>query len=75
MQWRSIEDAVSTVGGQGPVDATGISFYVEGEARRRPGMTQLTANGGIALGAFRSPLNGAWLLIAKASGAIEAVSV
>lgn len=75
MQWRGIEDGRTTVGGQGPTDATGISFYVEGEARRRPGMTQLAAHGGIAMGAFRSAINGAWLLIAKSNGDIEAVSV
>lgn len=75
MQWRGIEDGTTSVGGEGPTDATGISFWVEGEARRRPGLTQLAAHGGIGLGAFRSPINGAWLLIVKSTGDIESVSV
>lgn len=75
MKWSGIDNAQSAIGGDAPADATGISFLVDGEARRRAGMTQLAAHGGIALGGFRSPLNGAWLLIVKTTGAVESVAL
>ncbi len=74
-KWLGIGNGSSDVGGEEPLDATGVSYFVDGEIHRRPGLTQLAASGGVALGAFRSPLNGAWLLIVKANGDIVSVAI
>ena len=44
-QWDGIRDDTSDVGGDGFSAATGVSFVVEGELRRRPGLTYLASYG------------------------------
>ncbi len=75
MKWEGLDDGETAIGATGPNDATGVSFIVDGELRRRAGLTQLAAHGGIALGGFRSPLNGAWVLVVKSTGDIESVAL
>jgi len=73
-QWKGINAAASDVSGDDAFDAVGVSFLIEGEIRRRPGLTKLCAIGGRAIGSFRSALAGAWLVIAKTNGDIVAVN-
>lgn len=73
--WSGIRNDVTDAGGDGLGDALGISFLVEGELRRRSGLTELTANGGIALGHFRTALNGAWLIVFKSNGDVTSVTI
>lgn len=73
--WKGIRDDQTDVGGGSLSDATGVSLAVDGELRRRPGLTYLAAHGGTALAHFRSPVTGSWLLVVKSSGAVESVAL
>lgn len=75
MDWQGINDGVSSVGTGVPVECYGVSFAVTGELGRRQGLTALAATGGVAIGTFRSPINGAWCLVVTAAGAIIAVNL
>lgn len=74
-RWLGIKDGDSSVGGQDAYDACGVSFLVERELRRRPGLTKLCAIGGRSIGAFRSSVAGTWIVIADSSGNLKAVSL
>lgn len=74
-KWLGIQDSESAVGGNDAFDAVGISFAVEKELRRRPGLLKLCAQGGRAIGAFRSAVAGVWIVIAKANGDLVAVNL
>jgi hypothetical protein len=74
-EWEGIRDDTSDVGGTGFSSATGISFTVEGELRRRAGLTYLASYGGNALAHFRSPITGAWLLVCRSNGDIESIDL
>ena len=73
--WDGIKDSESVVSGDGTYDAVGISFFVEKELRRRPGLAKLCAIGGRAIGAFRSSVAGVWIVIADSSGNLKAVNL
>jgi len=74
-RWLGIKDGDSVVGGDGAFDANGVSFEVEGELRRRPGLLKLFALGGRALGTFRSAIAGTWVVLADANGTLKAVNL
>jgi hypothetical protein len=74
-QWDGIHDDSSDIDSEALSTAVGVSFFVEGELRRRPGLTYCSANGGIALPHFRSPVTGSWLLVVKSTGAVESVAL
>ncbi len=73
--WDGIHDDSSDIDSEALSDAVGVSFFVEGELRRRPGLTYCAAHGGIALPHFRSPVTGSWLLVVKTTGVVEAVAL
>ncbi len=74
--WDGIRDDLSETGGSDLGSASrGVSFYVTGELRRRPGLSYLAAHGGTALGTFSSPVAGSWLLVFKANGDLESVAL
>lgn len=60
-QWPGLREDQTNVGGEGLSAATGISYYVEGELRRRPGLTYLADYGFISMCGFRSVLTGSWV--------------
>lgn len=70
-RWLGLGDGSTEVDANDATDCVGIDFSVEGVIRRRPGLTHCVNLGGNALGSFRSPLNGAWLLIVTSGGNIE----
>lgn len=76
-KWDGIRDDRSAVSsGESLGSASrGVSFYVQGELRRRPGLTYLAAHGGNALGTFASPVAGSWLLVFKTNGELESVAL
>lgn len=73
--WDGIHDDQSDIDSDGLSEAVGVSFFIEGELRRRPGLTYCTANGGLALAHFRSPVTGSWLLVVKSTGAVEGIAL
>lgn len=73
--WPGLDDGVSSVGTGVPVEAVGVSFSVNGELGRRQGVTKLSTRGGIAIGSFRSPVNGAWAVAISDSGAIRSINL
>lgn len=78
-KWGGVRDDVSEVAygdGEGLGSASrGMSFYVQGELRRRPGLTFLAAHGGTALGTFSSPVAGSWMLVFKTNGELKSVAL
>ena len=79
VKWSGLHDDVSDVA-HGKNDSLGsasrgMSFYVQGELRRRPGLTFLAAHGGIALGTFSSPVAGSWLILFKTNGELKSVAL
>ncbi len=74
-QWPGMRADASEVGGEGLSSATGVSFSIDGELRRRPGLTYLANIGGVALSAFRSPVTGAWLNVVESDGDVKAVKM
>lgn len=75
MQWDGIRDDQTVIDSKALSEAVGVSFLVEGELRRRPGLTYCAPHGGIALAHFRSPVSGSWLLVVKTTGDIESVAI
>jgi hypothetical protein len=73
--WDGIHDDQTDIDSDSLSEAVGVSYFVEGELRRRPGLTYCAAHGGVALPHFRSPVTGAWLLVVKSTGAIESVQL
>ncbi len=73
-QWDGVRDDTSDVG-DGLSVMQGVSFAVEGELRRRPGLTALAAYGGPLTLAFRTTASGAWAVIVTSGGAIESVQL
>lgn len=73
--WKGLRDDQTEVGGDGLSDATGVSFAVEGELRRRTGLSYLAASGGKSLATFRSPVTGSWILAATAAGAVNGIKL
>ncbi len=73
--WLGIKDSESIVSGEDAYDAVGVSFLVEKELRRRPGLLKLCALGGRAIGAFRSSVAGVWIVLADSSGNLKAVNL
>lgn len=71
-RWDGIRDDQSDAGGSGLHDANGVSFFVDGELRRRSGLTRLTATGGMVLGAFSTAQSDSWLMIVTTNGAVVA---
>lgn len=74
-QWPGIRDDASDISSESLSEAIGVSFYVDGELRRRPGLTYCASNGGLALAHFRSPVSGSWLLVVSSAGAIDSVAL
>lgn len=74
-QWQGIKDSETDVAGDGAINAIGVSFLVEGELRRRPGLTKSFPVGGRAIGAFRSSVNGAWVVLSTNNGNLTAVNL
>lgn len=74
-RWTGIQDSDSTIAGDDALDAVGVSFLVEKELRRRPGLLKLCALGGKAIGAFRSSVAGVWIVLADSSGNLKAVNL
>lgn len=73
--WTGIKDSDTPIAGDDALDGVGLSFLVEKELRRRPGLTKICAAGGRALGAFRSAVAGVWIIIADASGNLKSVNL
>lgn len=73
--WAGLGDSATSVDADDAEDCVGISFAVEGVIQRRPGLTHLSSLGGNALGAFRSALDGAWLLVVTSTGTVESVAL
>ncbi len=73
-RWDGIRNDLSSVG-DGIETGSGISFSIEGEIRRRPGLTWLADFGGQLVQSFRSPITGAFAVIVTSSGTIEAVAL
>lgn len=71
-RWRGVESHISDVGGDHLLAAQGASFHVEGELRRRAGLSELAAYTGVALGTFVSEISGGWLLFAESDGEVQA---
>lgn len=76
-KWEGMRDDLSQVASGGSLGSAsrGLSFYVQGELRRRPGLTYLAAHGGTALGTFSSPVAGSWMLVFKTNGELESVAL
>lgn len=73
--WLGVDAGASSIGTGIPLEAVGVSFDVGGELGRRQGLTALASTGGVAVGAFRSPVNGAWAIVVTTAGAIIAVNL
>jgi hypothetical protein len=74
-QWQGIRDDVSQVGSDAPSLVVGMSFYVDGELSRRPGLSYLYAADAIGMGTFKHPVTGAWLAIVGANGDMDAINL
>lgn len=76
-EWPGIKDSVSdAVEADALGNASrGLSFSVDGELRRRPGLTYLGDQGAISAGNLTSPLAGSWLILVGSDGNIEALSL
>ena len=75
--WQGIRDSNTDAvesGGLGSA-SRGLSFAVEGELRRRAGLTYLTDQGAIVIGNLTSPLAGSFLILVGGDGNIEALSL
>jgi len=74
-QWDGIRDDTTDIDSGFALgnNSRGISLYVTGEIRRRPGLTYLSDHGGTAVGTFSSPVAGNFLVIFKASGELKSV--
>ena len=74
-RWTGIKDSGSIVGGDDAKDAVGLSFLVEGELRRRAGLTRICLAGDWSMGAFRSPIDGVWLVFGANNSTVKAVNL
>ena len=74
-QWQGIHAGASDVNSDDAFDANGVSFFIDSELRRRPGLLKLCAIAGRAIGAFRSSINGVFLVFADTSGNVKAINL
>jgi hypothetical protein len=74
-QWPGIRNDQTTIGGNGLSDARGVSYAVEGELQRRPGLSWAASVGGTSLGAFRTPFGAAWALLTQTDGAVVSIDL
>lgn len=75
--WQGIRDSQSDAvesGGLGNA-SRGLSFSVDGEVRRRTGLTYLEDQGALSMASLITPLAGAWLIAVGSDGNIEAISL
>lgn len=69
-----MKDGQSDVGGEHARLAIGVSYHVEGELRRRSGLTKFCDIGGTAIGTFTDTRGVTWLIVVESDGEIRAVN-
>lgn len=57
------------------LDCRGVSFAVDQQLTRRPGMTWLADDGGTLVGSLRTQAAGTFLLVVQTDGNVEALSL
>ena len=73
-RWRGQRGDVPIVGGEHLLTAQNVSFDVQGQLSRRPGLTYLNGSGGDSLASFTAQLSGTWVIaIARTIINVEAV--
>jgi len=73
--WDGLRQDLADTGGDHFTDLRGVSWLVEGELRRRPGMTYLTDTGGVALISYRALDGTAFVVVIDSGGSVEEVSL
>ena len=69
-----MKDGESDVGGSHARLAIGLSYHVNGELRRRPGLTKFTDYGGESIGVFTDTRGVTWYVLVESDGEIQAIN-
>lgn len=75
MDWPGIRDDISALDPKGALTAQNVSFAVDGELRRRPGLGDRIDEGGVLVSEFQHPTLGAYAVFFTAAGALRAVNL
>lgn len=74
MKWEGVHDDLSSVGNSGFRELFNVSFYVDGELRRRPGHYNRFAQSGDSVMEYDDPINGKHYVISDSSaGTLDSV--
>lgn len=73
--WLGLGDDKTNVGTPSLEVAESISFRVNGELRRRAGLTKESIEGGLYMTHIKSLITGGFLVTVQSDGTIDAVSV
>ena len=74
-KWIGVQDHISDVGGEALKTAESVSFRINGELRRRQGLTRVDTEGGIHIGHIRSPVAGSSLVVVQSDGTVEGLAL
>lgn len=74
-QWQGQRSDVPQVGGSHFIDCRGVSFSVDGQLSRRPGLTYVASEGALLIGSIRSQATGSFLVLVQSTGNVEAVAL
>ncbi len=74
-QWIALRDDQSDVGGAALTKADSVSFRVDGEVRRRSGLTKVATGGAIYMGHIRSLIGGSSIVLVQSDGTVDSVAL
>ena len=73
MDWPGIRDDLAATDARGALLAENVSFAVDGELRRRPGLGDRIAEAGILSSEFQHPTLGNYVVLLSSAGALKSV--
>ena len=73
--WEGLRQDLSDTGGDHFTDLRGVSWEVEGQLQRRPGLTYLTDTGGVEMTSYRGPDDVAYVVIINSAGSVEEIAL
>ena len=74
-QWQGQRSDVPVVGGDHLLTAKNVTFHVDGQITRRPGMTFLSSDGAESAVSFGNAVTGTFLILVQSDGNVEAVEL